>query len=53
MPQMAPMSWLILFFLFSFSLMIFTVLNYPLMSQTCSMSSKTTELHPTSLIWKW
>nr|YP_010449529.1 ATP synthase F0 subunit 8 [Anelytra multicurvata]UTU96089.1 ATP synthase F0 subunit 8 [Anelytra multicurvata] len=53
MPQMAPMSWLTLFFFFSLSLMIFTILNYPLMSQTCQMMDKTTKSLPTSLTWKW
>nr|YP_010950966.1 ATP synthase F0 subunit 8 [Thienemanniella curva]WML69307.1 ATP synthase F0 subunit 8 [Thienemanniella curva] len=28
MPQMAPLSWLILFCLFTFSFFIFTVMNY-------------------------
>nr|QOL00728.1 ATP synthase F0 subunit 8 [Ruspolia lineosa] len=53
MPQMAPMSWLILFTLFSFSLILFTMLNYPFMLQSNPSQNSPTSLTLPSLNWKW
>nr|QHH25538.1 ATP synthase F0 subunit 8 [Trypetoptera punctulata] len=53
MPQMAPISWLILFLVFSTVFLLFNILNYFAVVYTpqplSSFSSKTT---PT-LTWKW
>nr|UER94113.1 ATP synthase F0 subunit 8 [Ruspolia yunnana] len=53
MPQMAPMSWFILFILFSFSLILFTMLNYPLLSQMNPSENSSIPLTSPSLNWKW
>nr|YP_009689659.1 ATP synthase F0 subunit 8 [Runchomyia reversa]QEE94388.1 ATP synthase F0 subunit 8 [Runchomyia reversa] len=53
MPQMAPISWLTLFFIFSFTLILFNVKTY-----YCNIPSlpKFTQLKMSSkkdLTWKW
>nr|YP_010397593.1 ATP synthase F0 subunit 8 [Boreoheptagyia zhengi]UQJ73671.1 ATP synthase F0 subunit 8 [Boreoheptagyia zhengi] len=55
MPQMAPISWLILFILFSLTLILFNILNY-----YCSLPKNLSSSEPSSLMnssnsmnWKW
>nr|YP_010415122.1 ATP synthase F0 subunit 8 [Sphegina orientalis]URX52606.1 ATP synthase F0 subunit 8 [Sphegina orientalis] len=53
MPQMAPISWLSLFLLFSLIFILFNMVNYfiytPLAPKSKSLTKKTTN----SLNWKW
>nr|UJI65716.1 ATP synthase F0 subunit 8 [Glossina brevipalpis] len=53
MPQMAPISWLSLFILFSLSFMMFNMMNYfsfnPLMPKSKFMKNKSFY----SMNWKW
>nr|URX54022.1 ATP synthase F0 subunit 8 [Neotermes cubanus] len=52
MPQMMPMSWLIMFIMFSTTLILFATANY----YTKSFSTKTTkkeEMSTKILNWKW
>nr|YP_009142432.1 ATP synthase F0 subunit 8 [Atrocalopteryx atrata]AKH04384.1 ATP synthase F0 subunit 8 [Atrocalopteryx atrata] len=52
MPQMAPMSWLTLFTLFSMNMVIMAMINYYLYTptmETKSMSVKLTQ----KMSWKW
>nr|YP_010894810.1 ATP synthase F0 subunit 8 [Amiota dentata]WJW73323.1 ATP synthase F0 subunit 8 [Amiota dentata] len=53
MPQMAPISWLILFIIFSFSFILFSILNYYsyLPFSPKSINLKTIKLN--SMNWKW
>nr|YP_009349899.1 ATP synthase F0 subunit 8 [Pseudorhynchus acuminatus]AQM40073.1 ATP synthase F0 subunit 8 [Pseudorhynchus acuminatus] len=53
MPQMAPMSWLILFMMFSLSLMLFTTMNYPHSPFADSTTSASKTMTSLSLFWKW
>uniref|UniRef100_A0AAU7YTE4 ATP synthase complex subunit 8 n=1 Tax=Potamanthus sp. 02WZ10 TaxID=3126548 RepID=A0AAU7YTE4_9INSE len=54
MPQMAPLSWLLLFLVFSFTLILFNILNYfiyqPLAPATSNSSYITSS---SSLNWPW
>nr|YP_010415037.1 ATP synthase F0 subunit 8 [Agrilus ornatus]URW97758.1 ATP synthase F0 subunit 8 [Agrilus ornatus] len=52
MPQMAPMSWLLLFAVFSITFLFFSVLNY------YSSLQNPSEIQPTlfkkkNINWKW
>nr|YP_010397347.1 ATP synthase F0 subunit 8 [Glycyphana fulvistemma]UQJ77454.1 ATP synthase F0 subunit 8 [Glycyphana fulvistemma] len=51
MPQMAPLSWLILFMIFCLTFILFNVLNYYcfLYTPKTSMPKKTTF----KINWKW
>nr|YP_010693012.1 ATP synthase F0 subunit 8 [Rhagoletis batava]WCB98141.1 ATP synthase F0 subunit 8 [Rhagoletis batava]WCB98154.1 ATP synthase F0 subunit 8 [Rhagoletis batava]WCB98167.1 ATP synthase F0 subunit 8 [Rhagoletis batava] len=52
MPQMAPISWLSLFIIFSINLILFSMMNYYSMipkSPKSQISQKSFE----SLNWKW
>nr|QWQ55576.1 ATP synthase F0 subunit 8 [Conocephalus gladiatus] len=52
MPQMAPMSWLFLFLMFSSTLILFNMLKFPMISmksESTSLKSKASH----SLNWKW
>uniref|UniRef100_A0AB39A6R5 ATP synthase complex subunit 8 n=1 Tax=Harnischia turgidula TaxID=3231396 RepID=A0AB39A6R5_9DIPT len=55
MPQMSPMSWTILFFMFTFLFLFFNILNYfnfiPTF-KTSEMKNKTL-VNNTTLNWKW
>nr|ASK85586.1 ATP synthase F0 subunit 8 [Anabropsis (Apteranabropsis) sp. QS-2017] len=52
MPQMAPISWLTLFFIFSTTLILFSIMNYFMISPEAPKSlEKKIELP--SLNWKW
>nr|YP_009412728.1 ATP synthase F0 subunit 8 [Anabropsis carnarius]ASK85599.1 ATP synthase F0 subunit 8 [Anabropsis carnarius] len=52
MPQMAPISWLTLFFIFSITLISFSIMNYFMISSEAPNPSKKSILSP-SLNWKW
>nr|YP_010602050.1 ATP synthase F0 subunit 8 [Ocellarnaca fuscotessellata]WAM61679.1 ATP synthase F0 subunit 8 [Ocellarnaca fuscotessellata] len=52
MPQMAPISWLLLFFIFSSTLVLFTIINYYYLTLESPSSSQMTITQPT-LTWKW
>nr|QTC08139.1 ATP synthase F0 subunit 8 [Parachauliodes continentalis] len=52
MPQMAPLSWLILFIFFTILFIIFNIMNYYIYSPSLPSSSKT-NLKNYSLSWKW
>nr|AIW06344.1 ATP synthase F0 subunit 8 [Teloganodidae sp. MT-2014] len=54
MPQMAPMSWLILFLLFCITFLTFTILNYFMkpMSITTKLS-RGASIHSSVLTWSW
>nr|YP_010894940.1 ATP synthase F0 subunit 8 [Phortica variegata]QXG19615.1 ATP synthase F0 subunit 8 [Phortica variegata]QXG19628.1 ATP synthase F0 subunit 8 [Phortica variegata]WJW73453.1 ATP synthase F0 subunit 8 [Phortica variegata] len=53
MPQMAPISWLSLFLIFTVSFILFCILNYYSYIPTSPKSSnlKTSSLN--SMNWKW
>nr|QOL00832.1 ATP synthase F0 subunit 8 [Nipponomeconema sinica] len=54
MPQMAPMSWLFLFSMFSLALISFTIINYFfLIYQPISSTTEQSNILQTSLTWKW
>nr|YP_008080670.1 ATP synthase F0 subunit 8 [Mecopoda elongata]AFK15647.1 ATPase subunit 8 [Mecopoda elongata] len=53
MPQMSPLSWLLLFLMFSFSLIIFTWLNYFIMNIQPSTAQTKLATPSSSLNWKW
>nr|YP_009711015.1 ATP synthase F0 subunit 8 [Acosmetura nigrogeniculata]QGI24228.1 ATP synthase F0 subunit 8 [Acosmetura nigrogeniculata] len=54
MPQMAPMSWLFLFTMFSSALILFSIINYFFtIYQPFSSSYKENSLPQISLNWKW
>nr|ALO77386.1 ATP synthase F0 subunit 8 [Agrilus sp. AGR01] len=52
MPQMAPMSWLILFFIFSVTFIFFIVLNYFLMIYHPKLE-KSKKIKQQLINWKW
>nr|YP_002274305.1 ATP synthase F0 subunit 8 [Parafronurus youi]ABY53352.1 ATP synthase F0 subunit 8 [Parafronurus youi] len=52
MPQMAPLSWLTLFIIFSFTLIFFGIMNYFLVSPDAPQSSSSSfQTQPFN--WKW
>nr|YP_009544254.1 ATP synthase F0 subunit 8 [Simulium maculatum]AYO45662.1 ATP synthase F0 subunit 8 [Simulium maculatum] len=55
MPQMAPISWLTLFILFTIIFMLFNIMNYfcIVFTPTSKESETTSQLTPPSLNWKW
>nr|QOV03325.1 ATP synthase F0 subunit 8 [Simulium equinum] len=56
MPQMAPISWLFLFILFTMIFVLFNIMNYFCVVFTPSIDSqesKSTQLATPSLTWKW
>nr|WPM93078.1 ATP synthase F0 subunit 8 [Cricotopus cf. montanus] len=61
MPQMAPISWLILFFIFSAAFMLFNILNYYCFNYSNVKSNQNINNDdnnnvnntPTKLNWKW
>nr|QJD07236.1 ATP synthase F0 subunit 8 [Choroterpides apiculata (nomen nudum)] len=53
MPQMAPLSWIILYFLFSFTLIIFSSLNFFNYKTNPLNSSSQKIFNTNSLNWKW
>nr|UQJ73321.1 ATP synthase F0 subunit 8 [Potthastia sp. 2XL] len=54
MPQMAPISWLILFMVFSITLILFNILNYYCIAPKTLMSSENKNNFNTQPFnWKW
>nr|URX53424.1 ATP synthase F0 subunit 8 [Rugitermes unicolor] len=52
MPQMMPLSWLILFTMFSSTLMLFAVMNYYNNIPKTTISSKKVIINKVTT-WKW
>nr|AGC81798.1 ATP synthase F0 subunit 8 [Cordulia aenea] len=52
-PQMAPMSWTILFLLFSLMLIMINTLNYYLFSPKISLQESTKKMTISTKSWKW
>nr|QLY90295.1 ATP synthase F0 subunit 8 [Caenis robusta]UJG45452.1 ATP synthase F0 subunit 8 [Caenis robusta] len=54
MPQMAPISWLTLFILFSVLYIMYMILNYFSSAPTPNPVKKNSNTHDTnSFFWKW
>nr|YP_010545622.1 ATP synthase F0 subunit 8 [Tabanus pleskei]UYG48379.1 ATP synthase F0 subunit 8 [Tabanus pleskei] len=53
MPQMAPISWLLLFFIFSITFILFNVMNYYSYLPSTPKSSQPTYLSTNPFNWKW
>nr|AXS66378.1 ATP synthase F0 subunit 8 [Curculionoidea sp. 7 KM-2017] len=51
MPQMAPMNWLTLYFIFFFLLLIMIIMNYFIFLYKPLMSKKT--IKKNLINWKW
>nr|YP_010462947.1 ATP synthase F0 subunit 8 [Epeorus bispinosus]UUJ36813.1 ATP synthase F0 subunit 8 [Epeorus bispinosus] len=52
MPQMAPLSWLLLFIVFSSTLILFSVMNYFMMAPTAPKGSSS-QFQTQAFNWKW
>nr|QNE85952.1 ATP synthase F0 subunit 8 [Calopteryx splendens] len=52
MPQMAPMSWTVLFMMFSTNMMIMAMLSYYLYTPTSAANVTKTSYH-NIMNWKW
>nr|YP_010894979.1 ATP synthase F0 subunit 8 [Apystomyia elinguis]WJW73492.1 ATP synthase F0 subunit 8 [Apystomyia elinguis] len=53
MPQMAPISWLLLFVSFSMIFMLFCINNYYSILPPSKTTSKLNSLKFNSMNWKW
>nr|YP_009261956.1 ATP synthase F0 subunit 8 [Tipula cockerelliana]AMN09072.1 ATP synthase F0 subunit 8 [Tipula cockerelliana] len=53
MPQMAPINWLLLFIIFSITLIIFNTLNYFSFLPSNPQKSQTEKKNNSPLNWKW
>nr|QEH58853.1 ATP synthase F0 subunit 8 [Caroperla siveci] len=53
MPQMAPISWLSLFIVFSLILLMFNYLNYFSFFTSTPSISTDTKINQTAMNWKW
>nr|YP_010335515.1 ATP synthase F0 subunit 8 [Hexagenia rigida]UNH92446.1 ATP synthase F0 subunit 8 [Hexagenia rigida] len=54
MPQMAPISWLTLFLVFSLTLILFGILNYYLFTPNSPSSlNEKTQIKTNPLNWPW
>nr|YP_010725869.1 ATP synthase F0 subunit 8 [Nihonogomphus semanticus]WDY83471.1 ATP synthase F0 subunit 8 [Nihonogomphus semanticus] len=53
MPQMAPMSWLLLFLFFTLSMILFNMMNYYLYSPKIQSSTEDNIKKTESKNWKW
>nr|URH17011.1 ATP synthase F0 subunit 8 [Calcaritermes temnocephalus] len=51
MPQMMPLSWLILFIMFSTALLLFTTTNFYLLIPKSEVHKSKIKVNPTT--WKW
>nr|UFZ12868.1 ATP synthase F0 subunit 8 [Corydalus sp. 1 YLJ-2021a] len=52
MPQMAPINWLLLFFLFSMILILFNIMNYFIITPS-SPELTLKNFKKNNLNWKW
>nr|WNH42037.1 ATPase subunit 8 [Neoperla tangana] len=53
MPQMAPISWFLLFIMFSGALLMFNFLNYYSFLPASPLASSHQKIDQNSLNWKW
>nr|AQM40048.1 ATP synthase F0 subunit 8 [Atlanticus sp. ZJZ-2017] len=53
MPQMMPMNWLLLFLMFSSTLILFAIMNYYIFNYSTPSPVAVSTLHSKSLNWKW
>nr|UOU84892.1 ATP synthase F0 subunit 8 [Themira lucida] len=53
MPQMAPISWLSLFIMFSITFLLFNILNYYSFLPTSPKQSESSKIHSSPFNWKW
>nr|WHU31466.1 ATP synthase F0 subunit 8 [Claassenia xucheni] len=53
MPQMAPLSWLALFLIFTLTLMLFTFINYFSFSPQPPRAQEEIKISCDPLPWKW
>nr|YP_010632182.1 ATP synthase F0 subunit 8 [Cybister brevis]WBP62296.1 ATP synthase F0 subunit 8 [Cybister brevis] len=53
MPQMAPMSWLLLYIFFSLIFIIINILNYYNFLKYPSQENQTIKIKTNKLNWKW
>nr|YP_009689646.1 ATP synthase F0 subunit 8 [Psorophora saeva]QEE94375.1 ATP synthase F0 subunit 8 [Psorophora saeva] len=53
MPQMAPISWLTLFFIFSITLVIFNIKNYYCFFYNSNKLSQNLNIKQHKMNWKW
>nr|YP_009433061.1 ATP synthase F0 subunit 8 [Culex usquatissimus]ATD12074.1 ATP synthase F0 subunit 8 [Culex usquatissimus] len=53
MPQMAPISWLALFLVFSITLVIFNVKNYFCVSYSSNQTAQNINIKSFKMNWKW
>nr|YP_003848763.1 ATP synthase F0 subunit 8 [Bactrocera minax]ADL14714.1 ATP synthetase F0 subunit 8 [Bactrocera minax]WCB98492.1 ATP synthase F0 subunit 8 [Bactrocera minax] len=53
MPQMAPISWLSLFFIFSVTFIMFSMMNFYSTTPQTPKSHLLQKQQSTPLIWKW
>uniref|UniRef100_UPI00315D759F ATP synthase F0 subunit 8 n=1 Tax=Paraclius curvispinus TaxID=3133235 RepID=UPI00315D759F len=53
MPQMAPLSWLSLYLVFSITLILFCIMNYYIFMPQVPSKSSSKKMVKNSLNWKW
>nr|UPX88593.1 ATP synthase F0 subunit 8 [Paraleptophlebia submarginata] len=53
MPQMAPLSWFLLFMMFSLTLILFNMMNYYIYTQHSPSTQHSVMNTPGPLNWKW
>nr|YP_010032838.1 ATP synthase F0 subunit 8 [Parastratiosphecomyia szechuanensis]QOW38323.1 ATP synthase F0 subunit 8 [Parastratiosphecomyia szechuanensis] len=53
MPQMAPISWLILFVIFTITFILFNTLNYFCFFNKMPQTPQLINTSTNSMIWKW
>nr|YP_010981207.1 ATP synthase F0 subunit 8 [Lispe neimongola]WOE90337.1 ATP synthase F0 subunit 8 [Lispe neimongola] len=53
MPQMAPIGWLSLFFIFSVTFLLFCMMNYYTFIPSSTQSNNMKNLKFNSMNWKW
>nr|WNH42063.1 ATPase subunit 8 [Neoperla multiserrata] len=53
MPQMAPISWFLLFIVFSGALLMFNFLNYYFFLPTSPLTTQQQKIDQKPLTWKW
>nr|YP_009690001.1 ATP synthase F0 subunit 8 [Drosophila mercatorum]QEG54026.1 ATP synthase F0 subunit 8 [Drosophila mercatorum]UKE79680.1 ATP synthase F0 subunit 8 [Drosophila mercatorum]UKE79693.1 ATP synthase F0 subunit 8 [Drosophila mercatorum]UKE79706.1 ATP synthase F0 subunit 8 [Drosophila mercatorum]UKE79719.1 ATP synthase F0 subunit 8 [Drosophila mercatorum] len=53
MPQMAPISWLLLFFIFTITFIIFCSLNYYSYMPSSPKLNELNNIKLNSMNWKW
>uniref|UniRef100_A0AAU7BAE5 ATP synthase complex subunit 8 n=1 Tax=Parvotettix domesticus TaxID=3073458 RepID=A0AAU7BAE5_9ORTH len=53
MPQMAPMNWLIMFLVFSVTMILFSLINYFMMKVLNPSKSQNNNNKSKSMNWTW